>query len=129
MTQKSNVYSLDAHKAQLNQTAQLAKTVAMTLEESKQKLVALIAERSFSFRKPITSVEEFDELIALLEKQGIQDTSVALKDGTIITDSVQAVGHDTFMFSDEASEFLFDLLWAMYDYWVTNKGNPLIVAK
>lgn len=129
MNAKSNVFSLDAHRAQLTKTAQLAQTVAASLQESQQKLVALIAERSFSFRKPIVSAEEFDELIAMLKKQGIQDTSVALKDGTLITDSVQAVGQDTFMFSDEASAFLFDLLGAMYDYSVTDKGNPLIVAK
>lgn len=125
----TNVFSLEVHRSKISQTPFLAKPVSESVEQSNKKLIALIDKRVFTFRKPIVSVEEFDELIARLERQWIKDTQVALKSWILITNSEQAVWQDTFMFSDEASIFIFDLLWILYDYWVTDKWNPLIISK
>lgn len=101
----------------------------LLVEESTAKIIALIDRKSFSFRKSIESKEAFEEVIEYLKRNWIKDLNVSLKDWTEIVDNIQAVWHDTFIFSDEASIFLLDLLWNIYDYSITGTWNTLIVAK
>lgn len=131
----TNLYDLATHresKKAIHTSKVIDKTVPAidnTINASRKSLIALIDNKSFSFKKPIDSIEEFEELIAFLKNNWIEDITVYLKNGNRIINPEESIWQDTFKFSDEASILLFELCSVMYNYTITERWTILISSK
>lgn len=124
----NNVIDLNAYRKSLDAKNEQNKPWLLA-EESKEKVIALIDRKSFNFRKSIESETEFRDLMNYLKNLWIKDLKVCLKDWTEIVDAEQAVWQDSFIFSEEATIFLFELLAEMHKESVTPTWETLIIAR